>query len=463
MVIKKLKKDKEKELKHKARRLSIKEGIYASAKASFGDKYLSPFAIAINASNSLVAILGAITGFIGPLGQVFGSKLMNHQSRKKIITKYILREFLVWFLFIGIAILFYKEIIPNTLSFLLLIVFILFTVFSSVIHPPLFSWIGDIVDDKFKGRWLSKRTLITNFVSIITAIVAAVILDFSKKNGWEMVGFILLFLITAILRFVCYKNFKKQYYPKIKITKKDYFSFKEFIQSLRKTNFGKFTLYRTSLALACSITSPLIAIYLLRTLEFNYISYMIIILSATVYTIVILNLWGKIIDKYGSYKVILITSILIPTIPFLWTLFPSKIYLILVPSLIGGIAWSGFSIAESKFIYDNVKKEKRGLAVSYYNLTVGIGVLIGAGISAILIKYVNTLWIKPIILIFFIGGFLRMIVVFFGLKNFKEIKKSKKIRRLKDFEKLIIKEMRPTLIEEAHEIISIKNYLREKE
>ena len=60
-----------KELRHQARRHSIKEGIFASAKGSFGDYYIAPFAIAINASNSLVALLSSVSGFLGPLTQIF--------------------------------------------------------------------------------------------------------------------------------------------------------------------------------------------------------------------------------------------------------------------------------------------------------------------------------------------------------------------------------------------------------
>ena len=51
------KEDKIKKLKHKARRLSIKEGAFSTIRQSLGDTYITPFAIAINSSNSLIAWL----------------------------------------------------------------------------------------------------------------------------------------------------------------------------------------------------------------------------------------------------------------------------------------------------------------------------------------------------------------------------------------------------------------------
>ena len=108
-----------KELKHHSRRLSIKEGIFAAAKGSFGDSYISPFAIAINASNSVVALLSSISGLLGPLTQIFGSKLIEKHSRKKIILKAVFFESLLWLPLILLAILYYKGISITLLPFLL--------------------------------------------------------------------------------------------------------------------------------------------------------------------------------------------------------------------------------------------------------------------------------------------------------------------------------------------------------
>jgi len=84
-----MKKDTEriKELKHKARRYSIKEGIFASTKTSLTDQFIAPLAIAINASNSLVALFSSISGLLGPLSQMFGSRLIEKEPRKKNSSK----------------------------------------------------------------------------------------------------------------------------------------------------------------------------------------------------------------------------------------------------------------------------------------------------------------------------------------------------------------------------------------
>ena len=460
MVIKKDSK-KIKELKHQSRRLSIKEGLLASAKGSFGDSYISPFAIAINTSNSLVALLSSIAGLLGPLSQVFGSRLIEKTTRKKIMLKAVIFETIIWLLLGIIAILFTKNILISFLPLFLFFTFAIYTIIVNAAHPSWFSWTGDIVNENKRGEWFSKRTLLVSFTSVILAISASVMLDYFKNSGKIMTGFAILFGLAFIFRLLCLNIFRRQYEPKIKLEKGYYFSFWDFLINAQKNNFGKFSIFRLAFGFACTITSPLIAIYLLRILEFNYATYMIITLSGTIFSLLFIKLWGKIADKYGNYLVIVITTIALPIIPILWILNSSPIYLVLAPSLIGGIAWAGFHLATANFIYDNVGKQKRALAVSYYNLMLGIGIFVGGLLSAFLIKFMPQFFDNYIAIIFIIGTVIRMITILIWIPKFREIRKTKKFKGIKTFKNLVLKEAKPTLVEEVHEIIAIKEYLKE--
>ena len=201
----------------------------------------------------------------------------------------------------------------------------------------------------------------------------------------------------------------------------------------------------------------MITVYLLRYLEFNYIIYITIILSQTLFAIVVLELWGKFADTYGNYKILYTTTILIPIVPILWILFKSPIYLIFVPALVSGISWAGFNLAANNFIYDNINQKKRGFAISYYNMFNGIGIFLGAVLGAFLIKFIKAPF-EPILLIFFISSLASMIVVFFWIKEIKEIRKTEKFKGSKTIEKMLFGEAKPIILEEIHEIMSIKKY-----
>jgi len=448
------------ELKEKARRYSIKEGIFASAKDSLGAQYVSPLAIAINSSNSLVALLSSIPGLLGPISQIVGSKRIEKIPRKKIVLKNVLLEAFVWILFILICILFMNNILVPYLPWFILFSYCLYEIFSGLGHPAWFSWTGDIISEKYRGRWFSKRGLILGFVSLVLVIISAFALDFLKSAGRTIEGFIILFALAFFFRILSYNTLKKVYEPKIKIKKRDYFSFWQFLKRAPETNFGKFTLYRGLISFSSSISTSLIAVYLLRRLGFNYAEYMILIYAGTFFSLFCLEMWGKVADRYGNYFVLYTTSIFIPTIPILWILHPSFLYLLIVPSLVEGVAWAGFGLAAGNFIYDTVRIEKRGLAVSYYNMLRGIGVFLGAGLSAILIECWKISSVEPLIAIFFLSTALRMVIVFFFLNKIKEAKNIKKTKSKHSFREIFLKQAKPTFLSEVHDIVSIKEYLK---
>lgn len=452
-------KEKSEKLKKEARRYNIKEGIFNSAKDSVGVEYVSPFAIAINSSNSLVALLSSIPGILGPLSQIIGSKKIGKVSRKKIVSKSILLEAFVWLFLAIICFLFLKNIFVQYLPFMVLILFSIHAIIVNFLYPSWFSWTGDLINEKYRGRWFSKRTMLLGIVSISLVICSAFVLDLLKAQGKNMQGFILLFLLAFVFRLFSYHSIKKVYEPKINIKKTDYFSFWQFIKKSTQNNFGKFTIYRGLIGFSSAISSSLLAIYLLRNLKFTYVEYMIILYAGTFFSLFILELWGRIADRYGNYFVLCLTSILIPTIPILWIIKPSFLYLLLVPSLIEGISWAGFNLSTGNFIYDSVRPEKRGIAVSYYNMVRGIGIFLGAGIGAILIGYWKVSIIEPIIAIFFVGAIFRMIVVFFFLTKINEIRKIRKTKN-NNFGKVILKQVKPALLGGVHDIISIRSYLR---
>ncbi|MBT3405422.1 MFS transporter [archaeon] len=452
----------ERSKKTRARRMSIKEGIFATVKSSLADHYISPFAIAINSSNSIVAMLSAIAGLVGPASQMFGSRLIEKYSRKKIILKTIFLESMMLIPFIIIAFLYRYKIFTSILPPILLLTFAIYVIFLNLGSPAWFSWMGDITNDKHRGRYFAKRNLMTGFVSVILAIGAAFFLDFLEARGKIMYGFIILFSIAIIGRLISLKLFKKQYEPEIKLKKGDYFSLTDFLIKAPHNNFGRFTIFRALLGFASAIVSPLVAVYLLRELKFSYSIYMVIIFSATIFSLMLIKLWGKFADKYGNYKTIAIASMFIPVIPLLWVLNKSPIYLIFVPSLVGGVSWAGFNLAAGNFIYDNVSKEKRGVAASYCNVLYGFGIFLGASLGAFLIKILTVTVVSPIIIIFFISAIARMLVVFFSITKIEEVKKTSQFQGHKALKNIIFKQAKPTLLEGAHEIMSIKKYILEK-
>jgi uncharacterized membrane protein YfcA len=95
-------------------------------------------------------------------------------------------------------------------------------------------------------------------------------------------------------------------------------------------------------------------------------------------------------------------------------------------------------------------------------MMIGMGVFLGAGLGALLIKYLTISFMEPLFFIFLLGGLMRMVVVFNWIIKIKEIRKTEKLNGKKVLKNLIFKQVKSSLSEEVHEIMSIKGYLRGK-
>ena len=407
----------------KTRKLSIIEGSFSSVAGGAGESYVTPYALSLNATNAEVGFLSSFPGLFGPITQIFGSKLMEKYDRKKMIVLFVFLQSLSWLLFVLVGILFLKSIAPDFIVPFLIVSYIVNITFGSLVGPSWFSLMGEIVPEKMRGAYFSKRNRINGAIAIIITVSAALWLDYSKRADIIIIGFITLFSISAIGRSISAYYFTRHYVPKIKFEKGYYFSFYQFIKKAPYNNFGHFAVYVALINLTVSFAGPFFAVYMLKDLHFNYTWFTIVNISASIFSVIMMPLWGKLADKYGNRELLRIGSLIVPFVPILWLLNSNPIYLILVPQLISGIGWAAFNLGASNFIYDAVTVQRRGIVVAYYSLLNGIAVFIGASLGGLTAQYFHPNFMNVFLFIFLVSGLGRMMVVAFLLPHVKEIRK----------------------------------------
>jgi len=409
--------------KEKTMKLSIKEGASASAMTGFGSDYITPYALALNANNAQIGFLSSIPGLLSPLSQIFGSKLMEKYSRKKIIVFFVFLQALMWLPILLLSLLFWKNIFSIYLPIILIVFYAIYAILGAIAGPSWFSLMGDIVPGKIRGRYFGKRNKIAGVVALIATITAAFILDFFKTKGFLLIGFSLLFFLACIFRLFSSSLFKKHYDPHFKLEKGYYFSIFQFIKKAPSNNFGRFVIFVALIQFATIIAGPFFAVYMLKDLGFSYTTFMLVNISSSIASLLFMPLWGKFSDKFGNRELLRIGAFLIPFFPILWLFSSSPTYLILVPQLLGGIGWAAFNLATSNFIYDSVTPQKRGICVSYYNIFIGTGVFLGATLGGLMAHYLTITFMNKLLFIFLTSGVIRLLIALIMMPRIKEIKK----------------------------------------
>jgi MFS family permease len=419
------------QLKEKTRKLSIIEASFYSIMDGFGLRYVTPFALAVGATNFTISLLSAIPSLLGNLSQLKTFGYMEKYSRKKIVFFSVLLQSFMWLFLLLAGSMFFIFGIKNQLSSLsIVLVYTLLIFFGAFGGPAWTSLMADIVDSSKRGSYFGIRSRIAGIVSLICLLIAGFILDFFKKTNLFL-AFSVIFLIAFLGRFVCAILFLKHYEPKFIAKQRYFFTLFQFIRRMKDNNFGKFVIFFSILYFSTAIASPFFSVYMLKDLNFSYVFYMAVVLSPSVFSFIFMPAWGKFVDKYGSLIVMKITGFFIPVIPILWLLtfffeyhsYGILFYLIVVEAMTGFV-WAGFNLAAGNFIYDAVSKERLALCTSYFSILSGVGAVIGSLFGGFLasINLESYNIVSPLLLVFSISALMRFFAYKFFVYSIKEVR-----------------------------------------
>jgi MFS family permease len=425
-------------LRENAKKLSIKEGCAYGLMDGFGLRYITPYALALGLNNFYVGLLSSVPNLTGNLSQLYSLRLMEKNPRKKIVFWSVFLQALSWLLLISLGIAYFIFNISSAVISPLLILFYTVLVLCGAFAGPSWnSWMKDLVD-KNSGHYFGRRNKICGFVALISMLIAAAILHYFEKQNL-FVGFIILFSTAFFGRSLSAYLFTKKYEPKLKHEDGYYFSFFQFLKLMAKNNFGRFVIFAALVNFATLIASPFFAVYMLKELNFNYISFILVTISSSFASLIFMPLWGKFADKYGNLKAIRICSFLTIFVPFLWVaslLIHNSIYIIIYLMIVecfSGFSWAGYNLSVSNFIYDAVSRQRMALCSAYFNILNSIGIFFGAVIGGTIASSGIYLFsLKPIILAFILSGLIRLIVYFALSFRIKEVRKDVKLFGIKN-------------------------------
>ncbi len=408
--------------KKKSLKYSIIDGSFNSLMLGFGETFLRPFAIALKATNSQIGFLTSIPTLIGALTQLISANLVDKiRKRKTLVIGAVFLQALIWLPMFLLPLIF-KE---NQVNYLLFFV-VLYAAFGNFASPVWASWMGDLINEKERGRFFGFRQRIVGFMLFVAVFLGGYFLDlFSKFN--LMLAFSILFAIAMISRFISCYYLAKMHEPRYVSETKEQFNLMQFIREMRKTNYGLFVIYTSFMNLAVYIAAPFFAVYMLRNLGFSYLSYTFVIVASSISSFLAMTYWGRLSDKFGNKKIITITGFLIPFVPLIWALV-TKTYQIIILEVFSGFVWAGFNLSTSNFIFDNTQKQKRAKGFAYFNLFNSIAVFIGTSLGAFIATNLDALLlVSSLPIVFIISGLSRFLVSMIFLNKIKEVREVKKI------------------------------------
>jgi MFS family permease len=312
--------------------------------------------------------------------------------------------------------------------YIIILIYSLGILATNFAGPSWTSWMNDIVPVKLRGEFWGSRNRILGIFQFLGIIIAGLSLYFLKEMKKELLAFGILFTTAFLFRFSSIYPLNKQFAPEMQVpAKSEIFKFKVFLTKLTTTNFGKFSIFCFLMTFSVNFMAPLIPIFILKYLGFNYIQFTVIIMLSLILSYTFMTYWGPLSDKYGNYRILFITAISLPIVSLLWV-FIRDFYLLCILQILSGFVWAGFNLSMTNFIYDAVRKENISKIMAYFNSLNNFFAFSGSiscGITANFIdsKFnIDNIFINKFIFIFSASTVLRIVTIFIFSRQFKEVR-----------------------------------------
>jgi MFS family permease len=407
----------------KTLRNSVFDGVCHSAMLGLTQSYVVPFALALKATTAQVGLLSSLPSLVMAFSQLAAPRLTRKAgSRKRLILPVVLVHALMW-----IPVLLIPYLFPGDKVWWLIGLMTLSAVFGSLALPAWGSMMADLVPENTRGRYFGWRSRICDFTMLVISFVAGGILQWTTGNPF--LGFSIIFSGAVVSRLTSWVFLSRMHEPLLKEPVKNYGNLPDTIRKLRSSNLGRFIVYVSLVNFATSLAGPFFAVYMLRDLGFDYLTYVAITATATIASVTFLTHWGKRADRAGNLRVMRITSCIIPLLPLMW-LVSKQVYYLIPVQIMAGFAWSGFTLTSSNFLYDASPQEDRTQSIAIFNAMNGLAICFGALAGGFLAPRLPQLLGNSLLCLFLISGILRGFVVILLLRRISEVRRVPKVSSL---------------------------------
>ena len=376
---------------------------------------------------SLIMALPVLGGVI----QVAGAYLLEITGRRKPL--FLLSGFIHRLAFIPVALIpfLYDEASRSRAVWPVAVLISIAATGHSLTSISFMSWMGDLVPEESKGRFFSKRTMISTGMGAIAGLSAG----FAMDHIQGLSGFATVILIAAAMGALDILMFFWVKEPRMISTGKAISLPRMFLIPFKDRNYFNFTAFACLWMFGINVASPFFNIYLLENMGLNYTSIYIAgpVLSSLV-TILFIRKWGNLTDRYGSRMVMFLCSCVQFFLPLFWLFAtPGRILIIMIANSLSGIFWPGFEMAQLNLSIWSAPPKNRPIYMANFALIIAVfgtalayicggafveimkGILEGTQIRFFFGQTLNAFH-----LLFILSGMIRLAALVFLFKGFKE-------------------------------------------
>lgn len=362
-------------------RWSVFEGASFFVMVGAAESYFQAFAVFLRGTVFQVGLVSTLPIAVASVLQL-ASRAMSRRlgSRKRFnVAAGLLRSAL----FVPLAL---TPFLGGARLWVLLGLVCLYYILNYLPNPAWNSWMRDLVNEEQRGTYFGRRNAIGNLVGLAATVLAGWLLQ--AFTARPLYGFLSLFNLAFLGCAASTLFLSLQYEPPERGCAEGGPGLLGFSRGMLRSNYGRFVLYNFLLYLGTFISSPFIVPYLLRDLEFSWLQFMVATSLVSLFKFAAMPVWGRLGDRYGSRKILVLAGVLVCVTPFTWMLGRSFAWICAI-QILGAFAWAGFEIAAMAFAFDAIPSELVTEQTSFLLFFRGAATIAGGLAGGFLLKHVQ--------------------------------------------------------------------------
>ena len=397
-------------------RASFKDGVFAAVMAGVSDFYATPLALFLGATVQQVGWLTAFPNLLSSLSQFLAVRVIRWVGgRVRLLVRLVASQAT---LILGIGMIPWIEVPHRVELFTALL--ILAALCGGLAGPAWGSLMSDYIPARQRGRYFGWRNRIVGSVTLASVIGSGLLLHWLEDVSYAA-GFSIIFVVAALARFVSAHFLSRIDEPPQKKDPASEFTFVMFLARFRESNFLKFVIAIACLNFASYLAAPFFPVFMLRDLQFSYLTYMTLQVGSSLASLIALPLWGRHADLVGNVRLLRLSYLFAALVPALWLLSHNPAYLMLV-QIWAGFSWSGVTLCAGNFIYDAVTPQKRVRCIAYFNVVNGVAIFLGSSIGGFLGSRLPPLFGYRLLSLFALSCSGRLLFYLLLSRRFREVR-----------------------------------------
>jgi MFS family permease len=246
-------------------------------------------------------------------------------------------------------------------------------------------WMSELVPRRLRGRYFGRRTMWCLLGAACASSAAGLLLDWARRHGWVDQALAGLALLACLAGWGTVLLMRRQHDP-VGAGEPAPIDLRALVRPLEDLRVRPLLIYQAVWNLAVGVAGSFFGLFMLRHLG---IGFALLALHGTVTNLsrmLVAPLWGRLIDRAGVRRVLVLCSFGIAAVPLVWLLpTPSRLWPLAVDALLAGALWSGHGIASFTLPFDLTPRDGRpaylAVLATVGGLAFSVGTLLGGTLA----------------------------------------------------------------------------------